>query len=158
MEIGYRVLAVDDEPAVRDLVARSLTSAGLSCDMAADGVEASEMIDRDRYDLIVLDLWMPRRPGHQLAHALLDREERPLILVLTGIAESSLVLDLLKRGVDDVIFKPIDPYLLADRVKGLLAGCGPSWMALPLLLDAGFAKVAAALDVPTTNIPAARMD
>jgi HD-like signal output (HDOD) protein/DNA-binding NarL/FixJ family response regulator len=115
----HRALVVDDDPHVRELSARALCCEGFICDCAADGVEADELLRLFKYDVLVTDLRMPRRHGHALATDLLARRERPMIVILTGVMEPRLAHDLLLRGVDDVLFKPVDFQMFAAKVKGL---------------------------------------
>lgn len=116
----YRALVVDDEVQVRQLTMRALTDEGFRCHAAADGAEALQMADENRYDLVVADLRMPRAHGHALAAHLLLRDIRPVIIVVTGLLEPQLTKDLLARGVDDIVFKPIDYKLFAIKAKALV--------------------------------------
>ena len=119
-EHTYRALVVDDENPVRALTVASLTREGIECDEATDGDVALRLCRATAYDVVVTDLRMPRKHGHALAVDLLEHEARPAIVVFTGLAEPRLVKDLLARGVDDVVFKPIDFTLLAAKVKSLV--------------------------------------
>jgi len=115
-----RALVVDDEAAVRRLTIAALRDFQFACDQAADGEHALEMIGSRRYDVVVTDLRMPRRHGHSLAVELLGRgQNRPLVVVLTGVAEPRLAADLIARGVDDVVFKPLNFQLFAAKVRAL---------------------------------------
>jgi len=128
----YRALVVDDEAVVRQLTLRALTREGFSCDVAADGAEAQSLADRNRYDVVLTDLRMPNRHGHALATELLDREDRPAVVVLTGLAEPRLAKDLMARGVDDILFKPIDYALLAAKLRVLVERRSADPRAAPL--------------------------
>lgn len=121
----FRTLIVDDEPLVRDLTSRVLRKHDLPCDTAADGDEAIDMFDRGEYGAVVTDLRMPQRNGHSLAVELLNRPSPPRVLVVTGLAEPRLIRDLIDRGVDDVIFKPVNYDVLAIKVASIAAK-GPS--------------------------------
>jgi DNA-binding response OmpR family regulator len=116
----YRVLVVDDEEPIRKLVAIALRQHGFHCDVAADGIEAERLSTDTKYDAVVTDLKMPNMHGHALILALLEQPKRPAIIALTGLLEPKLAKDLLLRGVDDVLFKPIDFSFLALKVKALL--------------------------------------
>jgi CheY-like chemotaxis protein len=115
-----RALVVDDELAVRQLLKLALVRQGFDCDQAADGIEAEARVAVHQYDAIVTDLRMPNKHGHALAVRLLDLEDRPVIVVHTGVCEPRLTKDLLIRGVDDVLFKPCDFGLLAAKVRALV--------------------------------------
>jgi DNA-binding response OmpR family regulator len=122
----YRALVVDDETLVRKLIAKALQSEGIECDLAADGSEAAALASQSRYDLIVTDLRMPIKHGYAFALEMLNSEDRPVIIVLTGVVDPRLAKDLFARGVDDVLHKPIDPELVATKAKALVARRGSS--------------------------------
>jgi len=116
----YRALVVDDEASIQKLMARELAKHRIDCDFASDGKQAAAMADRSRYDIIITDLRMPNMHGHALAVDILKRDEKPLLIVLTGLIEPKLATDLLARGVDDVLFKPVDFGFLAAKVKTMI--------------------------------------
>ena len=116
----FRALVVDDESAVRMLTIRSLANNGFCCDGARDGLGARELVANTHYDVVVTDLRMPEMNGHTLAIELLERHERPAVVVLTGVTEPKLATDLIARGVDDILFKPVDPSILAAKVRALV--------------------------------------
>lgn len=147
-----RALVVDDEPLVRRLTMRALADEGFRCDAAADGAEALMMIGESKYDLVVTDLRMPVAHGHGLAVSLLESDDRPVLVVLTGILEPRIAKDLLARGVDDIVFKPVDYGLFALKASSLvkrrqmaLAGAGMGRRECSEGLDGGaFGEDAAA--------------
>ena len=114
-------LVVDDEPALRNLITRSLRAEGFSCDQAGNGLEAIEKLKRFDYDVIVTDLRMPGAHGHALACDVLERPQRPVLIVLTSYGEPKLIKDLMARGVDDVMFKPVDLQAFASKVRALVS-------------------------------------
>lgn len=117
---SYRALVVDDEPAVRMITMRELSRIGFSCDAARDGLHAKELLAGAHYDVVVTDLRMPEKNGHALAVDLLAIPDPPVVVILTGVTEPRLAKDLLARGVDDILFKPIDQSILASKVKALV--------------------------------------
>ena len=116
----YRALVVDDDVSVRRLTVRALNNEEFICDVAGDGNEGSQMAKRGDYDVVVTDLRMPNRNGHALAVELLERKERPLVVVLTGVIEPRLAKDLIVRGVDDIIWKPVVFNTFAAKVKSMV--------------------------------------
>jgi HD-like signal output (HDOD) protein/FixJ family two-component response regulator len=116
----YRALVVDDEPAVRRLAMCSLEREGFACEAASDGLAALELLERRLYDLVVTDLRMPNCHGHALAVRLLAKARRPVVAVLTGVAEPKLAKDLIARGVDEIVFKPVDFTLFSAKMRALL--------------------------------------
>jgi len=116
----YRALVVDDEAIVRQGAMRALCRWGFLCEAAPNGTAAYEMAKQNRYDVVVTDLRMPEANGHQLAIDLLAMPQRPAVVVLTGVAEPRLANDLRIRGVDEILFKPIEYDLLAKKTRGIV--------------------------------------
>jgi DNA-binding response OmpR family regulator len=119
-------LVVDDDPVSRQIAIRTLSMASFRCDTAIDGSQARQMLAANPYDLVVTDLQMPNGNGHALCVELLALSPRPAIIVLTGITEPTLAKDLAARGVDAVLFKPIDCQLLTARAESLCGAAQPS--------------------------------
>ena len=117
----YRALIVDDEAAVRQLTIRALAIEGFQCQTAADGREAQQLLRDTTYDVIVTDLRMPNLNGHALITELMQSKYRPVIVVLTGVLEPSLVKDLITRGVEQIEFKPIDCTMFGAKVHALVS-------------------------------------
>ena len=116
------VIVVDDHPAVRELCRIGLEAAGLRVIEAADGVEALELIRRERPDLILLDIMMPRLSGWEVAAELLNEpsmNDIPIIFIsaLTGLHERKRASVL---GAFDYLTKPLDPAELAKNVTEAL--------------------------------------
>jgi len=121
MESGpFRVLLVDDLPEIRHLSARALAQEGFTSYQASDGVEALERLRETQFDVVLTDLHMPGMHGHALAVEVLQLKSRPLVVVLTALLEPRMAKDLLARGVDDVMFKPIDFRAMAGKLAGLV--------------------------------------
>ena len=116
----YRALVVDDDPAIRNLTIRALAREGFACDAASDGLQAKEILAANRYDAVVTDLRMPKLNGHALAVEVLAMDDRPVVVILTGIVEPRLARDLIARGVDCVELKPARYDLFAAKIKGLV--------------------------------------
>ena len=117
----YRALVVDDDPAVRKATMRAFVEERFSCDAAANGTEAKQLLAANRYDVVVTDLQMPNGHGHALAMELLAIEDRPAIAVLTGMLDPRLAKDLIGRGVEFVEFKPVRYDLLIAKIKALVS-------------------------------------
>ncbi|EMI43138.1 response regulator [Rhodopirellula sp. SWK7] len=112
-------LVVDDEPLVRNLTIRALTREGFDCDSAQDGREAAKLAAKGNYDVVVTDLKMPNQNGHALAVELMSMPSPPSVVVLTGVTEPRLAKDLISRGIDDIIYKPIDYSVLSMKVRAI---------------------------------------
>ena len=102
-----RILIVDDDSSIRTLLSVVASRAGVESDVAVDGAEALDKIASSRYDLIVLDLQMPRMNGFDLIRALRGMEPRPAVIVLTALpATHHVILD--PMVVHCIVRKPFD--------------------------------------------------
>jgi len=126
--VNARILIVEDEPAIRELVAVNLRHAGYLPLMAGDALEARRSIDAELPDLVVLDWMLPDAPGIELARRLRgDARTRELpIIMLTARAQETDKLTGFEAGADDYLTKPFSPRELLARVKALLRRAAPS--------------------------------
>jgi DNA-binding response OmpR family regulator len=129
---GARVLVVDDEPTVRDVVARYLERDGYTVCELADGDSVAAAVQAFRPDLIVLDIMLPHRSGLDVLRELDHRV--PVILLTARTDEADRVLGL-ELGADDYVVKPFSPRELVARVRSVLRRTTPP--AGPALLDFG---------------------
>ena len=115
------VLVVDDEPTIAEVVARYLERAGYRTRIAADGVAAIEAAARQRPDLVVLDLMLPRIDGLEVMRRLREQDrERIAVILLTAKGEESDRVTGLRLGADDYVVKPFSPAELVARVDAVL--------------------------------------
>jgi len=112
-----RILIVDDEKAVRILLAEVLKPYDYKIDFVENGVEAINHIDRRSYDLIITDYMMPKMDGLELTRRIRSRYPSTPILVVTG---NGPVHDLLKSGATACIMKPFNIIELRNMVKIIL--------------------------------------
>jgi two-component system OmpR family response regulator len=115
-----RLLIVEDEDDLADVLARLLRDAGFSCDIAGDGEEGLAMALEPGYDLLVLDLMLPRMQGDELLAALRARGMTTPVLVLTARDALGDRVRLLDAGADDYLGKPFEPAELVSRCRALL--------------------------------------
>ena len=114
------VLVVDDEPNVRDVVARYLRRDGHRTIEAGDGEEAKRVIEEEEpASLIVLDVMLPGIDGLELCRWIRNRSDTPVIL-LTALGEETDRIVGLELGADDYVTKPFSPRELAVRVRNIL--------------------------------------
>ena len=114
-----RVLVVDDEPMVTEVVGRYLEREGFEVALAADGDEALRLARQDNPDLVVLDLMLPRIDGLEVCRVL-RRETRIPIIMLTAKGEELDRIIGLELGADDYVVKPFSPRELLARIKAVL--------------------------------------
>lgn len=116
-----RVLLVDDEPAVRDVVAKFLAFDGHRVRPAAGGAEALRHLEAEPFDLLVVDRAMPGMTGDELAAAVAAGSPETAVLLLSGFGDLMLAAGEHPPGVDLVAGKPIDLVSLRRAVAGALA-------------------------------------
>ena len=114
-----RVLVVDDEPIVTEVVERYLLREGYQVMVAADGEAALELARDNGPDLIVLDLMLPKLDGLEVCRQLRMESSVPIIMLTAKGEESDKILGL-GLGADDYLTKPFGPGELAARVKAVL--------------------------------------
>jgi len=116
-----RVLLVEDERRLADNVARSLReSAGYAVDIANDGQHGLYLAESSPYDLVVLDLMLPKLDGHSMLVRFRERGHATPVLVLSARDEKQSVVKLLNAGADDYVAKPFDLGEFLARAKALV--------------------------------------
>jgi two-component system response regulator MprA len=115
-----RVLVVDDEPAVRESIARSLRFEGYDVELAQDGAAALEMLASRRADAVVLDLMMPVLDGLETCRRLRAAGDRTPVLMLTARRSVGDRVTGLDAGADDYLAKPFALEELLARLRALL--------------------------------------
>ena len=118
-QLGSKILVVDDDPNVVELVRLYLERDGHEVLIANDGVAGLELAREELPDLIVLDLMMPRMDGMEVCRTLRQRSSVPVVM-LTAMVEEDDRLAGLDLGADDYVTKPFSPRELAARVRSVL--------------------------------------
>ena len=114
------ILIVDDDDRIRILVKQYLQDNNYLVTTAKDAFDAKNKIDLIKFDLIVLDIMMPKKSGLELTDELKKENKVPIIL-LTAKGETDERVDGLERGADDYLGKPFEPKELLLRIKNILA-------------------------------------
>jgi DNA-binding response OmpR family regulator len=114
-----RILVVDDDPTVAEVVARYLVRDGHEVECVADGLAALRAAARRSPDLVVLDLMLPGIDGLEVCRRLRERSPVPVVM-LTALGEETDRLVGLETGADDYVTKPFSPRELALRVRSVL--------------------------------------
>ncbi len=114
-----RILLVDDEQSIQTLLSYPLRKEGYHVTSALDGSEALQRFDEGRFDLVVLDLMLPRRDGVEVCRELRSRSQVPIIMLTAKGSESDKVAGL-EVGADDYITKPFSMREFRSRVKAAL--------------------------------------
>ena len=121
-----KILLVDDDPRLRELVALTLERAGHAVVAAADGQQALDRAARERPDLVVLDVGLPRLDGFEVCRRLRGRGDAVPILFLTARDDEIDRIVGLELGADDYVTKPFSPRELAARVAAILKRSAPA--------------------------------
>jgi DNA-binding response OmpR family regulator len=119
---NLRILTADDDEDILKVLEKRLTGAGYDVAKARDGQEAVEYAHKERPDLIIIDVTMPKMNGFEAAKALRSSLETAVIpiILLTGRQDKDSELKGINAGADDYITKPFDADKLLARVKMLL--------------------------------------
>jgi two-component system response regulator MprA len=121
-----RILVVDDEPAVRESLASSLTFEDYEVGTAVDGLDALGALERDRPDLVILDVLMPRLDGLTTCRRMRARGDTLPVLMLTARETIGDRVTGLDAGADDYLVKPFELDELLARVRALLRRSAPA--------------------------------
>lgn len=131
-----RVLVVDDEPIVREVLTRYLRKGGFAVDAAADGELALAAFAAHEPDLVLLDLMLPRVDGFEVLERIRERSSSPVIMITARGAETDRVVGL-EIGADDYVSKPFSPAEVVARVRAVLrrTRTTPSPAGVPLCFE-----------------------
>lgn len=118
--MAERVLIVDDDEAVRTMLYKVIRSNGMDAFICASGSEALEILFRNTFDLILLDVNMPGMDGFQVVQRVRSRGLTTPIIIISGRQEDYDTLYGLDIGADDYVTKPFNPVVLGAKVKALI--------------------------------------
>ncbi|WP_043156200.1 response regulator [Sphingomonas sp. STIS6.2] len=119
MDLTTRILVVDDDAGIREVVASFLRGHGYIVDDAQDGPAMRTRLQTAHYDLIVLDVMMPGEDGLTLLRGL-DRQRAPAVIMLSVIGQDVDRIVGLEMGADDYLAKPVNPRELLARIRSVL--------------------------------------
>ena len=120
----HRILIADDDAATRHAVARLLENAGFEVSEAADGNAALSAIQRNQYDLVFLDIWMPHLSGLEVLAHLRTGTNRPKVIVMTSDGTSETLLRAVKEQAYDYVSKPFPPRQAVELAQRALSADG----------------------------------
>lgn len=120
-----KILVVEDEPSIAEVVTLYLRRAGYQVTSVRDGEAALGMLARDMPDLVVLDLMLPKVDGYEITRWLRERGDVPIVMLTARREESDRIAGL-EMGGDDYVVKPFSPQELVSRVRAVLRRTGGS--------------------------------
>jgi two-component system OmpR family response regulator len=118
-----RVLIVDDDPGIREVVRIALRREGFETDEAADGADAVRRVEESPPDAVVLDILMPEMDGTEACRRIRSRSSVPILFLSSKDDEIDRILGL-EMGGDDYITKPFSPRELVARIRAVLRRAG----------------------------------
>jgi DNA-binding response OmpR family regulator len=120
-----RVLTVDDSKAIRMIVSKQVTELGFEVDEAEDGLLGLGKLEELEYDLVILDVTMPNLDGPGMLTKMREAGNKTPVLMLTSESKKSIMVDVMKAGIEDYILKPFKPEELKAKVLKVLKLTGP---------------------------------
>ena len=114
-----QILIVDDEKPICDLIQMSLTRAGYHCTCVYDGLAAADILERNVFDLILLDVMLPGMDGFEVVHHLRESKISTPVIMLTALDDVKNKITGLDSGADDYMTKPFVPEELLARIRAL---------------------------------------
>ncbi|HZB78802.1 MAG TPA: response regulator transcription factor [Actinomycetota bacterium] len=134
--MATRVLVVDDEPMVREVLARYLSREGFDVDAAEDGEQALIRHAEGAPDLVLLDLMLPRVDGYEVFRRIRERAATPVIMLTARGEETDRIVGL-ELGADDYVTKPFSPREVVARVRAVLRRGVESEPGEPTVIEHG---------------------
>ncbi|MGE5313965.1 MAG: response regulator [Acidobacteriota bacterium] len=121
MAQNFTVLVVDDEDALRSVLSTELLSEGYTVDTAADGDDAIAVLQQKSFDLVLLDIKMPRVDGFEVLRFIKQRYPSTKVIMLTGFADLKNAIESKKLGAEDFVSKPYDLVDLLTTIERVLS-------------------------------------
>lgn len=122
MEFTKNILVVDDEPKLLDAIGAYLENSGYNVVTAINGRDALEEFDKDRFDLVILDLMLPHISGEEVCTTIRKKSRVPIIMLTAKVSEDDKINGF-NIGADDYVTKPFSPRELVVRVKSIFRRC-----------------------------------
>lgn len=115
-----KILVIDDDTRLRNLLGKFLNDNGFIAELVKDAIEAGEVIAKNQFDILVVDVMMPNLNGIEFTKKLRQDGNNTPILMLTAMAETDERIEGLEAGADDYLAKPFEPKELLLRINNIL--------------------------------------
>lgn len=115
-----RMLIADDQDGIRTMLAQVFTNMGVDVDTAQDGISAWEFLEREQYDLVLLDMNMPRMFGHEVLRRMREKQLDTPVMIMTAFGEETVIEEVRRLGITAQFEKPFDIYGMIGKVKEVL--------------------------------------
>lgn len=122
-----KILVVDDEPKIRELIGQYITVAGYETEFAKDGIEALNIISKGDIDMVILDVMMPFMDGITCLKEMRSRGFKTPVIILSAKGEEYDKITGFEAGTDDYIVKPFSPKELMARIKAVAMRTNPDF-------------------------------
>ena len=126
----YRILVVEDEKSINDLIVMNLTEAGYTCERAFDGMEAADKLEGEPFDLVLLDIMLPEVNGYELLDFIKPMGIPVIFITAKGSMEDKVRGP--RLGADDYLVKPFEIVELLARVEAVLRRAGKAQYELEI--------------------------
>ncbi|MED1665010.1 response regulator transcription factor [Brevibacillus laterosporus] len=117
--MSYRILVIEDDIDIQEVIKEFLLAHGFLVDTASDGIEGVTLFNKQEFDLVVLDIMMPNLDGYQTSKIIRSTSNVPIIM-LTALEEEQDQVKGFESGIDDYITKPFSFDILIKRVEAIL--------------------------------------
>ncbi|MFN0159098.1 MAG: response regulator [Bacteroidota bacterium] len=116
-----KILVVDDEDALRTVLSSELVSEGYEVGTAGDGDEAINELQKKTFELVLLDIKMPRMNGFEVLKFIKDKHPKTKVIMLTGFADLKNAIESKKLGAEDFVSKPYDLVDLLTTIERVMS-------------------------------------
>jgi DNA-binding response OmpR family regulator len=152
MNTPARILLIDDDARIRELLLRYLAEQGFAVKAAADGREMAQLLDRGRFDLWVLDLMLPGEDGLSILRRARGTGETTPVILLTARGDEIDRIVGLEMGADDYLAKPFNPRELVARINAILRRQRTPLPGAPAAVESAVSFGACRLDLGTRTL------
>lgn len=115
-----RILFAEDDSSARTVLSDQLTAAGFQVESVADGADAIEKLQSEAYDVLLLDILMPRKDGLDVLRWIKHQEIAPRVIMLTGVADLATAIEAVRLGANDYVTKPFALDALLGAINRVL--------------------------------------